>query len=203
MTEPRDNLITGSSGATSLGLLQRARSKDQAAWNRLVQLYAPLVEQWSHQTGLQEADVADVCQEVFVAVNRGLDTFRHEQPGDTFRGWLRSITRYKVADLLRLLPQRAEGGSEAAERILQLPQPNQPAAELEAEDLKLLYRRALELIVTDFEETTWKAFLEVVVNARAPAEVAAELGITTNAVYLAKGRVLSRLREEFVDLIDQ
>ncbi len=203
MTEPRDNLVAGSSSATSLGLLQRARSRDQAAWERLIRLYAPLVEQWCCQAGLQHADVADVRQDVFGAVSTGLDSFRHDQPGATFRGWLRNITRNKIADLLRKSPHRAEGGSEAAQRIFQVPQPGQPEGEMESEDLKLLYRRALELIVTDFEETTWKAFLEVVVNARAPAEVAAELGITTNAVYLAKGRVLSRLREEFVDLIDQ
>ena len=70
------------------------------------------------------------------------------------------------------------------------------------EDLALLYRRATELIARDFEETTWKAFVMVVIEDRTPAEAATELGISTNAVYLAKGRVLSRLREEFGGLID-
>jgi RNA polymerase sigma-70 factor (ECF subfamily) len=167
-----------------------------------VQLYAPLIELWARQAGLQDADVADVRQEVFLAVNKGLETFRRDRPGDTFRGWLRRITRNKIADLLGKRPPGGEGGSDAAQRIQQLPQPGD-SEEMEMEDLKVLYRRALDLIVTDFEETTWKAFLEVVVNGRTVAEVAAELGITPNAVHLAKGRVLTRLREEFVDLIDQ
>jgi RNA polymerase sigma-70 factor (ECF subfamily) len=195
--------VEASSSATSLGLLARARSREPAAWDRLVRLYTPLVEQWARLAGLQDTDVEDVRQEVFLAVSGSLETFRRENPGDTFRGWLRTITRFKVADLLRRKPPRGEGGSEAAQRFLQVPQPGAPDGARETEDLTVLYRRALELIAIDFEETSWKAFLEVVINDRKPAEVAAELGITTNAVYLARGRVLNRLREEFVDLIDQ
>jgi RNA polymerase sigma-70 factor (ECF subfamily) len=187
-------------------LLERARAHDPAAWDRLVQLYSPLVERWCRQASLQDADTADVRQEVFLAVDSGLDDFRRDSAGGTFRGWLRGITRHKIANHWRQnRPGRAAaGGSDAYEQFQQLPadgreDPSDPAT---VEEIEVLYRRALDLLVTDFEEGTWKAFWRVVVEGQRPAEVAADLKVTTNAVYLAKARVLTRLREEFRDLID-
>ena len=191
---------------TSLSLLDRVRSKDQAAWERLVSLYAPLVEWWCRQYQLQDADTADVRQKVFMAVAGRIDEFRRDPASGSFRGWLHTITRHKIYDHWRTeAPKAATGGSDAYERLLQL-SPGEaidPAAGSEAEEQGILYRRAVQLITTDFEDTTRKAFWMVVVDDRPPAEVAQELGISANAVYLAKARVLSRLREEFAGLIDQ
>jgi RNA polymerase sigma-70 factor (ECF subfamily) len=205
VTEPSDIQKGDSAGATSLGLLERARSHDAAAWDRLVRLYSPLVERWCRQATLQDADAADVGQEVFLAVARGLDDFRRDPAGGTFRGWLRAITRHKIANhWRRARPGQAAGGSDAYEQFRQLPaagheDPSDPAT---AAEIDVLYRRALDLLATDFEETTWQAFWRVIVEGQRPADVAADLNVTPNAVYLAKGRVLGRLREEFRDLID-
>src|SRR5262249_48830287 len=84
--------------ATSLTLLERVRRRDQAAWERLVSLYTPLVYHWCLRHGLQPADAEEVSQEVFLAVARGIGDFRHDREGDSFRGWLRTITRNKVCD---------------------------------------------------------------------------------------------------------
>jgi len=73
---------------TSLRLLVRAKAQDPAAWQRLVSLYGPLVERWCRQANLQDADGADVRQEIFLAVHRNIGQFRLEKTGDTFRGWL-------------------------------------------------------------------------------------------------------------------
>src|SRR5262249_27276083 len=81
VTGAGDNQKGEAAGATSLGLLERARSHDAAAWGRLVQLYAPLVDRWCRQASLQDADAADVRQEVFLAVARGLDEFRRDSAG--------------------------------------------------------------------------------------------------------------------------
>jgi RNA polymerase sigma-70 factor (ECF subfamily) len=83
---------------------------------------------------------------------------------------------------------------------LELDEDFDPATE--AEETMLLYRRAVELMQNEFQERTWQAFWRVVVDGKAPGQVASELGTTANAVYLAKARVLSRLRKEFEDLID-
>jgi RNA polymerase sigma-70 factor (ECF subfamily) len=180
------------------------RARDTRAWERLVSLYTPLLEQWCRQYGLQEADAADVCQKVFMAVAESIGTFRRDEAGGSFRGWLRTITRTKVLDHRRREAPKAAPGGNAYEQQLHMPapEPEEPGAGVENEEIRLLYRRAMELMGRDFEETTWRAFFMVVVEDRSPADAAAELGISRNAVYLARARVLSRLREEFADLLD-
>jgi RNA polymerase sigma-70 factor (ECF subfamily) len=153
---------------------------------------------------LQAADAADVGQQVFLAVARKVRDFRRDRKGDTFRGWLRTITRSKICDHLRALPEaRAEGG-DATLRLQEMAAEESGGSDPETERREegLLYRRALELIQTEFEARTWQAFWQVVIDGRSPQDVARDLGTTPNAVYLARSRVLKRLREEFVDLVD-
>ncbi|MFL5339273.1 MAG: RNA polymerase sigma factor [Gemmataceae bacterium] len=192
------------SGATSLGLLERAAGNDPAAWERVARLYGPLVEHWCRQAGLPEAAVEDVRQDVFLAVTKSIGEFRRDRPGDTFRGWLRRITQNKVRDFWRQAPagQQPTGGSDAYRRLQQVADGDPDDDTAASGEVGQLLRRALDLIRTDFEERTWRAFWLVVVEGRPSADVAAELGLTLNAVYLARGRVLARLREEFGGLIE-
>jgi RNA polymerase sigma-70 factor (ECF subfamily) len=169
------------------------KARDPRAWQRLAFLYAPLVYRWCRQRGLQAADADDVVQEVFRTVLARIGDFRRDRPQDTFRGWLWMITRNKLGDHFR---RAARVGLTAAETLEQLPA-EEPTIEPDVGES--LYRRALDLIRPQFEETTWRAFWRVVVEDGSPANVAAELGITPNAVYLAKARVLRRLREELGD----
>jgi RNA polymerase sigma-70 factor, ECF subfamily len=189
----------------SSSLLDRVRAQDQAAWGRLVELYGPLVYRWCRRAGLQAADAADVGQEVFQAVARKVGDFHRDPAGGTFRGWLRAITRNKILDSFRRPAPGcpAAGGSDAQRRLQELPTRvwEDAGPEAEAEDTRLLFRRAVELIRGEFEEGTWRAFWQTAVEERSPADVAADLGVTVNAVYLAKSRVLHRLREEFGDLL--
>jgi RNA polymerase sigma-70 factor (ECF subfamily) len=194
------------SSATSRSLLARVQAHEPEAWERLVNLYAPLVLRWCRSPGLQDQDVADVFQDVFQAVVAYVATFRKEREGDTFRGWLRRITQNKLRDHFRKRAGEARGlgGSSAQERLLQLPQPppaeDDPAADEEGE--RALFGRALDLIRGDFEERTWAAFWKTTVDGRAAKDVAADLGMSPGAVRVAKSRVLRRLREELGDLIE-
>jgi RNA polymerase sigma-70 factor (ECF subfamily) len=187
-------------------LLERTRAQDQAAWERLVTLYSPLVYRWCRQAGLQPADAADVGQEVFRAVARKIGDFRRDRPGDSFRGWLRVITQNKLRDHERKQAKEGGGvgGSDALRKLQQVPaQPrDSPEPASDADEERIVYRQALELIRAEFEERTWQAFSRVVMDGVRPADVAAELGLTVNAVYLARSRVLRRIREEFADLVD-
>jgi len=190
----------------SSSLLEGVKKGDRQAWERLVKLYAPLVYVWCRRWGLQAADAADVGQEVFQAVARKVAEFRRDRAGDSFRGWMRTITRHKVCDLLRR--QHPEPLAEGGKEEQTAPQPCAPSrledssAEEDREEVSLLYRRALELISSHFEEQTRRAFWAVVIDNRSVADVAGELRMTSNAVYLAKARVLRRLRLEFADLLD-
>lgn len=178
------------------------RADEKGAWQRLVELYGPLIDLWCRCGRLQEADAADIRQEVFMVVRRKIGDFRRESANDSFRGWLRTITRNKIADWGRL------GKSRPAETGL-LDRLDQTAARADrgdeddpATEGRILYPRALALIQRDFEDRTWRAFWGVVIDGRSATAVALDLGVPVNAVYLAKSRVLKRLREEFEGLLD-
>jgi RNA polymerase sigma-70 factor, ECF subfamily len=198
-------LTNGVVAEPSSSLLHRVQSYDPAAWERLVNLYTPLVFRWCRRCGLQPADAADVGQQVFLAVARKVRDFRRNRPGGSFRAWLRAIARNRLRDFFRTArtrDARAAGGDAFAwlEQVAAGPDPSDPTPE-DGEEEALLFRRATELMQAEFEERTWQAFWQSAVDGRRAAEVAAGLGMTANAVYLARGRVLRRLREEFADLV--
>jgi RNA polymerase sigma-70 factor, ECF subfamily len=193
-------------GATSLTLLQRLRAGDGIAWARLVHLYGPLVRFWAGRAGVTGADADDAAQEVFLEVSKGLAAFRRDRPGDTFRGWVYGITRHVLLRKARQSHRQpaAAGGTEA-QRLLNGvvdAAPGMDDADDPPSENSALYRRGLELVRGEFEPRTWRAFWEHVVDGRTPAEVAADLGVSSAAVRQAKSRVLRRLREELGELIE-
>lgn len=196
MSTPDDS---GSSiGSTTPSLIQRVKTHDQDAWRRLVRLYGPLVDFWIRRAGLQTADAEDVFQAVFQAVARNIGTFREDRASDTFRGWLRIITRSKLIDHHRQVSSQpqATGGAEAYQQLLEVAEAlSQPAEIEEATEKQNLRQRALEMIRAEFEAKTWEAFWRVVVEEQEPKDVARDLNITPSAVRLFKSRILRRLRE--------
>ena len=187
------------SGDLSSSLLVRVRAQDQGAWRRLVSLYTPLVYRWCRISGLQAADAADVGQEVFRAVAANIETFRREECGNSFRRWLRVIARNKIADHYRRMPADVPGDS-ALQDLLQQLADEPRAPEADAAEVGVILGKALALMRVEFEERTWRSFWRTAVDGVAAVEVAAELGMTANAVYLAKARVRRRLSEELGDL---
>ena len=192
-----------SSTATSPSLLERVKADDAAAWDRLVGLYAPLVYRWCRRADLPEQEIADVFQDVFQAVATHIAGFRREGADDTFRGWLRTITRNKVRDHFRRLGREpgGAGGTEAQLRFARLPD-DRPDGDDSDEDRRTAASSAgpWSLLRGEFEERTWQAFWLTAVEDRAAGEVALELGMSPGAVRVAKSRVLRRLREELGEI---
>lgn len=192
--------------STSSSLVDRVKARDGDAWRRLVDLYGPVVYGWCRRAGLRPEDAADAGQEVFSSVARGIAEFRHDQPGQTFRGWLWTITRNKIHDHFRALGRQpaAVGGSDFQQFLSHLPTDSADRSSAVAPDPPAagLCRRALELIRSDFEDRTWQAFWLVTVEGQSPTDVAAQLGMTPTAVRKAKSRVLQRLRQELGELTD-
>jgi RNA polymerase sigma-70 factor (ECF subfamily) len=187
---------TRESIATSQSLLRQLHADSPEAWDRLVMLYAPLVWHWCQRMDVPAQEIGDVLQEVFQSVAVHFPKFHRDRPGDTFRGWLRTITKNKVCDLFRAKQRepQAAGGTDAKVWWSRIPD---SAGSIDQEgDEQELYRRALELIRDSFEEKTWRAFWSVVVEGRSPQEIALELGMSPGAVRVAKCRILHRLREE-------
>ncbi|HEX5102165.1 MAG TPA: sigma-70 family RNA polymerase sigma factor [Pirellulaceae bacterium] len=195
-----------SGGSTSRSLLSRLKTSDAAAWNRLVVLYAPLVHHWCRQFGLPTREAADVLQDVFQAVAANIERYHRDAPGDSFRGWLRAITRSKVMDHFRRRSSQPEaaGGTEALQRLGQLPAPadfmDGDSLAADQAPVRALFESALSLIRPQFEDRTWQAFWRTAVEDQPAADVAAELSMSPGAVRVAKCRVLQRLREELGEM---
>ncbi len=183
---------------TPPSLLQRLRqSPEQEAWETFVEMYTPLLVAWSRRLGLTGHDVADLIQDVFTTLVERLPEFQYD-PRKSFRAWLKTVLQNRWRNQQRKHAVEKQAGVPIGE----LEDPS-TWCELEEEEYRgHLARRATELMQSHFEPTTWKAFWEVVVEGRPALEVAAEFGISVNAVYLAKGRVLRCLREELAGLFD-
>lgn len=191
------NAYGGEPGSTSANLVVGVKALDPAAWHQFAVLYGPLIYRWARRAGLHNEDAADVTQDVFRAVAVGAPHIHHGSPGDTFRGWLWTITRNKLRDFWRGRADRpvAAGGTDARELLLLVANgdlESRPDFPAESEGL---IRRAIELVRTEFEPRSWDAFWRVTIEGHAAGDVAQELGMTTNAVYIARSRILRRFRD--------
>lgn len=164
-------------------------------WERFVRLFTPLLRRWAARFGVRDSSVEDLLQELFVLLIRKLPEFRHD-PNRSFRAWLWTVFRHSF--LAWQKRQHVRGPD-----LELFSDPSSPDAIIEATETeyrKYLLNRIMQIVQTDFPPTTWHIFQEVVIEGRPGVEVARELDVTVNAVYLARSRVLARLREELADL---
>lgn len=191
---------------TSLSLLDLLRSQPNAdAWRRLVELYTPLIRGWLARHAAAPADFEDVVQEVFAVLVRRLPEFQRAPRTGAFRHWLKQITVNCLRDAWRSRRGKP-GGTGDSDFLAMLEQMEDPRSGLsrvwDEEHDRHVLRGLLQLIRTQFEPRTWRAFERVAIDGATPAEVAAELGISVNAVFIAKSRVLASLRQIGAGLID-
>lgn len=191
---------------TSLSLLDRlCRSPDTECWDRLVQLYAPLIRAWLRRYDVQTNDADDLVQEVLLAVSKDLSKFEHAgQPG-AFRGWLKAILVNRLRKFWRVRDRRPRprGDSDIDDRLAQLDDPSSEMSLIwNREHDQYVLRQLLTLAEPHFEPATWTAFRRVALDGVKPDVVAEELGISLNSVCLAKSRVIRRLRQESEGLIE-
>jgi RNA polymerase sigma factor (sigma-70 family) len=173
--------------------------RDQAAWVEFVEIYEPLIQRLARSRGLQGADADDLAQDVFRAVAGAIDRWDPDPARGSFRGWLFRIARNLIVNLLaaRRRQPRAVGGSDLVSLLESVPS-------TEAEDTVLFdgeYRRRLfdwaaARIRPEFREHTWQAFWRTGVDGEDVAAVARSLDLTSGAVYVARSRVMARLRRE-------
>jgi RNA polymerase sigma-70 factor, ECF subfamily len=197
-----DRPIVPASNDTPLSLLERVRNRsDQSSWQRLADLYLPLVERWLHQTGLSPADADDLTQEVMLAVVREMPDFEHSGRKGAFRTWLRTITVNRLRGYWRSKHTHLDQTVE--EQLDQLADSSSDLARLwDREHDEFILQRLLGLIEPEFSPAAWHAFHRQTVDGLTAAQTASELGVSANAVLIAKSRVLRRLRQEAVGLID-
>jgi RNA polymerase sigma-70 factor (ECF subfamily) len=177
-------------------LLRIADPQNHAAWQQFVEIYEPLVYRLARRQGLQDADAHNLCQEVFQAVAKSARQWTRDTCPGSFRGWLFRVARNLVVDTFRAQRREVRGtGNSGVQQLLE----NVPGdAGEQGHSVETEYRRhllsvAARLVQGEFSESTWLAFWRTAVESREVADVAAELGMSTGAVYIARSRVVARL----------
>jgi RNA polymerase sigma-70 factor (ECF subfamily) len=191
--------------ATRHTLLVKLRDPgDAAAWAEFVALYQPLLYRLARTQGLQPADADDLCQDVFRAVGRTVEGWEPDLARGRFRGWLFTVARNLALNTLTRGKRHRGAGDTAAHAALNQVPAADPAltAEFDAEYRRRLFRWAADQVRDEFTPATWQAFWATAVEGRPPAAVAADLGLSVGAVYVAKSRVLARLRKRIEQLGD-
>jgi RNA polymerase sigma factor (sigma-70 family) len=191
---------------TSLSLLESLRcSPESESWSRLVDLYAPLIKSWALRYELQDSDADDVTQEVLLTASQDLGRFEHAGRPGAFRGWLKAILVNRLRNFWRARNRHAAGKNEVDldARLARLEDPADEMSRIwNREHDQHVLRRLLALTERHFAPATWKAFCRTALDGAPADEVSRELGISLNAVFIAKSRVLNRLRQESEGLVE-
>src|SRR5689334_6795052 len=170
---------------TSVSLLVRLRdARDADAWRQFVRLYAPLVYRYARRHRLQDADAADLTQEVLRAVSGAVGRLDYDPGRGSFRGWVFTLAHRKLCDFLTRARRQARGsGDDVTQELLdELPAPEEERWESDYE--RRLFAWAAERAREEFREATWRAFWQTAVEGRSAPEVATALGLSVGAVYV-------------------
>jgi RNA polymerase sigma-70 factor (ECF subfamily) len=196
-----DALLTRASLLARLG-----DPEDRAAWQQFVELYGGLVYRFARKRRLQDADAADVTQEVLRAVARASKRLNYDPRRGSFRGWLYTVTRNKLYNFLDGRKRRVtpSGDSREQQRLDEQPAPgDDPSALWDREYERRVFAYAAEQVRGEFQEATWRAFWLTAVEGKSAREAGAATGMSPGAVYVAKSRVLARLRQQVRRLQDE
>jgi RNA polymerase sigma-70 factor (ECF subfamily) len=175
-------------------LVVRARQGDERAWERLERTHRRLVCWWCGKSAIPTQDIDDVVQEVFAALAIALPKYEHQ----SFRGFLWTIAQNKIRDYWRVRKtQPAIEGKSVDELLAGVEAESNRGAGTTDQATKLVFDAIVQMVKGQFSEQDWRAFWKFVVDGNTAAEVATELGISRNQVYLAKSRILHRIRKEF------
>lgn len=188
------------SPVTRASLLIRLRDHaDHAAWREFVDVYGPVIYGFARKRGLQDADAADLMQDVLRSVTNAIGRLDYDPRQGSFRGWLFTITRNKVFNLLSSRRGKARGSGDSSTLAQLNAEPDQAPgldAAWEADYQRQIAALALQSIEAEFQPKTWTAFWRTAVNGETAGDVGRELSMSPGAVYVAKSRVLARLKDE-------
>lgn len=190
-----------SESSVSTTILERAKLGDHNAFKKIMNLYVRLVYYWCRRSNIQAADSEDVVQLVFAAASRGLPGFQRVKREQSFRAWLRVITRSKIADFYREQAKIAcsIGGDSGWEKQIISETPENAELSLE---LVYVFEKVKAFVIGEFSSWHGRAFLMHMVDGMSVSEVAEEFGVEKNAIYILKSRILKRLRDEFGNIFE-
>jgi RNA polymerase sigma-70 factor (ECF subfamily) len=190
---------------TRQSLLLRAQTGEEDAWKDLTDLYRPLIIGWLNRQGVPAGDLEDLTQEVLLTMVKHLPAFEHSGQRGAFRAWLRTIICSRTVDYWRGpgAATQAEGGSGATAALQQIADPDSDLnRQWDQEHDRYVLDCMLDLLDEEFEPATMNAFRLLALDGASGAKTAEELGMSISGVYVAKSRVLQRIRALAEGLID-
>ena len=186
------------SAVTQPSLLVRIRDRaDNDAWARFVEIYGPLIYGFVRKRGLQDADAVDLVQDVLRSVAGAISRLEYDPARGKFQAWLFTIVKNRLRNTLKVQARRESGSGDSAvaEQLANEPGPDDWQVQWEADHQQRLFGWASEQVQAEVEDRTWQAFRKTAVDGASGKEVARELNMSVAAVYLAKSRVMARLKE--------
>ncbi len=187
---------------TRKSLLDQIKDSDNTeAWGRFVDLYGPLVFRFGKRKGLQDADASDMMQDVMQRVSQSIVKFEYDPKLGRFRSWLFLLARQCIANQLKKKSRQPVGAADSvvAELLQQAPSAEDESA-WEDEYRQHVMSLAMNEIRDQFSESTWQAFFATAIENRGATEVAAEQEMSVGAVYIAKSRVVRRLKDKVAQI---
>jgi RNA polymerase sigma-70 factor (ECF subfamily) len=183
---------------TRHSLILRLRDPaDEVAWREFAALYEPLVLRLARRKGLQDADARDMCQDVLLAVARAAESWDPDPNKGSFRGWLSRVARNLMINFLTRQEQLGTGRTSVMELLEAQPKLDPSAADLfDLEYRRRLFQWAAEKVENEFTPETWRAFWRTAIDGEKSGRVAESLGMSIGAVYIARSRVMARLRKQ-------
>ena len=184
-------------------LMQLRDPKEKTSWSRFAELYAPLVHDFLRKRGVQDADAADLTQEVMMSVAQAIRSFEYDPERGGFRHWLLTIVHNQLRNFWRKneSAERGAGGTPAQELLMEQPETNNgQTADWDQAYERQMFQFASDQVREHFQESTWLAFWRTAVEGKSAREVSKDLGMSVAAVYMAKRRVVGRIKEQIVFL---
>ncbi len=187
---------------TSHSLIARVKDLgDGAAWGEFLGIYEPVIFRMARRRGLQDADAQDVMQQVFLSISRSIESWTSGDSKPPFRAWLTTIARNAITKALTRRPREVATGSTSMVELLEAQSDSlETTAEILAETRKELVRWATEQIRSEFSEATWKVFWLTAIEGVSIVEVSKSTGRSAGALYVARYRVIARLKEKVMEV---
>ncbi|MFK8111042.1 MAG: RNA polymerase sigma factor [Rubripirellula sp.] len=177
-------------------LLRLGDPANETAWAEFLEIYEPLLFRLASRWGLQAADAQEVVQETLLGVSKSIQSFGPVERKGAFRSWLATITRNKLVDHLskRSRQEQGSGDTDVHHWLCEQAGETSSVSLWDIQQKQQVYRWAAEKVSSQVSETTWQAFERTAVDGEPVKQVADELGIREGMVYVARSRVMTRLR---------
>lgn len=190
------------SDSTNLSLLQRVGRGYPLAWERFTAIYRPMIQRWFQGHGVALAEAEDLTQDILVVLVKALPDFKHAGRKGSFRSWLRTVTVNRARKFWQANKMRFPSG-QFPDLLDSLVDPkSELSQQWDIEHDRAVHHRLLEIVDRDFEPESARVFRRMVIDGVSGPDVAGEFGLSVAAVYGVKARILKRLREEALGLLE-